>query len=39
MQFEIINEVVRQITTEEKAVAVLQRYGISKLLIAIKQQR
>jgi hypothetical protein len=32
----IIYEIMRQITSEEKAVLVLSRYGISKLLQAIK---
>jgi hypothetical protein len=32
----IIYEVTRQITTEQKAIFLLQRYGISKLLVAVK---
>ena len=32
----IIYEIMRQITSEDKAVLVLSRYGISKLLQAIK---
>ncbi len=32
----VIYEVIRQITTEQKAVFLLQRYGISKLLMAVK---
>jgi hypothetical protein len=32
----IIYEIMRQITTEEKALLILSRYGISKLLSAIK---
>ncbi len=32
----IIYEIMRQITTEEKAILILSRYGISKLLQAIK---
>ena len=32
----VVYEVVRQITTEQKATFLLQRYGISKLLLAIK---
>ena len=36
LQAKIVYEVVRQITTEEKAAILLQRYGISKILTAIK---
>lgn len=32
----IIYEIMRQITSEEKAILILSRYGISKLLQAIK---
>lgn len=32
----VVYEIVRQITTEQKATFLLQRYGISKLLLAIK---
>lgn len=33
----VLYEVSRQVTTEQKAVFLLQRYGISKLLLAIKE--
>ena len=36
LQAKIVYEVVRQVTSEQKAVTLLQRYGISKLLIAVK---
>lgn len=32
----VLYEVCRQVTTEQKAILLLQRYGISKLLLAIK---
>ena len=32
----VLHEVTRQITTESKAVFLLQRYGMSKLLVALK---
>lgn len=36
LQAQIVYEVIRQVTSEQKAVTLLQRYGISKLLIAVK---
>lgn len=36
LQSILCNEIVRQITNEEKAILLLSRYGISKLLNAIK---
>lgn len=36
LQAIIVHEVMRQVTSEQKAVTLLQRYGISKLLIAVK---
>ena len=36
LQAKVIYEVIRQITTEQKAIVLLQRYGISKLLIAVR---
>jgi hypothetical protein len=38
LQTMLINEIVRQITSEDKAVLLLSRYGISKLLNAMKKQ-
>lgn len=36
LQAKIVYEVIRQVTSEQKAITLLQRYGISKLLIAVK---
>ena len=36
LQATIIYEVIRQVTSEQKAITLLQRYGISKLLLAVK---
>ena len=36
LQAKVVYEVIRQITSEQKAITLLQRYGISKLLIAVK---
>ena len=38
LQTMLINEIVRQITSEDKAVLLLSRYGISRLLNAMKKQ-
>ena len=35
----IVYEIMRQVTNEEKAVLLLSRYGISKLLQAVKLHR
>jgi len=37
LQGKIVYEVIRQVTSEQKAITLLQRYGISKLLVAVKQ--
>ena len=39
LQLIVVNEVVRQITDESKAVLLLQRYGLSKFLFAIKKHK
>ena len=36
LQAKVVYEVIRQVTSEQKAITLLQRYGISKLLIAVK---
>ena len=36
LQATVVYEVIRQVTSEQKAITLLQRYGISKLLLAVK---